>query len=101
VALAQVALVPRSKKKEMIRVAQEILHTLRSRFGWSNGRPGGHIGRRYRRQDKIGTPFCITVDFGTLNDGAATIRNLDSTSQERVPVDALGARLAESLKAAL
>jgi len=54
---------------------------------------GGNIGRRYRRQDEIGTPFCITVDFDTLNDKAVTIRHRDSTSQERVPVDSLDTRL--------
>ncbi len=45
------------------------------------------IGRRYRRQDEIGTPFCITVDFETLEDDAVTIRERDSMTQERVPLD--------------
>jgi glycyl-tRNA synthetase len=57
----------------------------------------GAIGRRYRRQDEIGTPFCITVDFDTLEDEAVTIRDRDTMSQERVgltQVEAyLGARL--------
>ena len=47
----------------------------------------GAIGRRYRRQDEIGTPFCITVDFDTLDDQAVTIRNRDDMSQERVALD--------------
>jgi glycyl-tRNA synthetase len=55
------------------------------------------IGRRYRRQDEIGTPFCITVDFDTLTDDAVTIRERDTMSQERVALDQvqayLGARL--------
>ena len=55
------------------------------------------IGRRYRRQDEIGTPYCVTVDFDTLDDDAVTIRERDSMSQERVSLDKveayLGARL--------
>ncbi len=47
----------------------------------------GAIGRRYRRQDEIGTPFCITVDFDTLEDQAVTIRERDTMSQERVSLD--------------
>ena len=47
------------------------------------------IGRRYRRQDEIGTPLCITVDFDSLDDKAVTIRDRDSTEQVRVPIDEL------------
>jgi glycyl-tRNA synthetase len=47
------------------------------------------IGRRYRRQDEAGTPFCVTVDFDTLDDRAVTIRDRDSLEQERVPIDGL------------
>jgi glycyl-tRNA synthetase len=54
---------------------------------------GGNIGKRYRRQDEIGTPFCITIDFETLNDQAVTIRQRDSTEQERVKIEALSDRL--------
>jgi glycyl-tRNA synthetase len=57
----------------------------------------GAIGRRYRRQDEIGTPFCVTVDFDTLEDQAVTVRERDSMGQERVSLDQveayLGARL--------
>jgi glycyl-tRNA synthetase len=45
------------------------------------------IGKRYRRQDAIGTPFCVTVDFDTLNDNAVTLRERDSMKQERVPIE--------------
>jgi glycyl-tRNA synthetase len=55
------------------------------------------IGRRYRRQDEIGTPFCVTVDFDTLDDMAVTIRERDTTDQVRVPIDGL----VEELKARL
>jgi len=44
------------------------------------------IGRRYRRQDELGTPFCVTVDFDTLNDHAVTVRDRDSMAQERVAI---------------
>ena len=55
------------------------------------------IGRRYRRQDEIGTPFCITVDFDTLEDQAVTIRERDSMAQERVALDQVARYLAERL----
>jgi glycyl-tRNA synthetase len=57
----------------------------------------GAIGRRYRRQDEIGTPFCITVDFETLDDKAVTVRERDSMKQERVSLDKLRGYLAERL----
>ena len=49
----------------------------------------GSIGKRYRRQDEIGTPFCITVDFDTETDGCVTVRDRDSMQQERIPVEGL------------
>jgi glycyl-tRNA synthetase len=49
----------------------------------------GAIGRRYRRQDEIGTPFCVTVDFDTLNDRQVTVRDRDSMAQDRVAIDKL------------
>ena len=57
----------------------------------------GAIGRRYRRQDEIGTPFCVTVDFDTLTDLAVTVRERDTMSQERVAMDQLEAYLAARL----
>jgi glycyl-tRNA synthetase len=54
----------------------------------------GAIGRRYRRQDEIGTPFCVTVDYETLEEDTVTIRERDSTEQVRVPVEDLDADLA-------
>ncbi|HEX7716833.1 MAG TPA: His/Gly/Thr/Pro-type tRNA ligase C-terminal domain-containing protein, partial [Marmoricola sp.] len=59
----------------------------------------GAIGRRYRRQDEIGTPFCVTVDFESLEDGAATVRERDSMSQDRVPLEGLLAYFTERLGA--
>ena len=59
----------------------------------------GAIGRRYRRQDEIGTPLCVTVDFDTLEDDAVTIRERDSMEQTRVPITGLLAALHERLAA--
>jgi glycyl-tRNA synthetase len=93
VAPVQVAVFPLSKKEELIRVAQEVISGLRGEFRVEYDQTGGNIGRRYRRQDEIGTPFCITVDFDTLNDRAVTIRQRDTTEQERVRIEELGPRL--------
>ncbi len=93
VAPVQVAVVPLSKKEDLIRVARDVQSQLQGQFRVEYDQTGGHIGRRYRRQDEIGTPFCITVDFDTLNDRAVTIRHRDSTQQERVAVATLATRL--------
>ena len=55
------------------------------------------IGRRYRRHDEIGTPYCVTVDFDTLDDRAVTVRNRDTMEQDRVAIDDLVAHLAARL----
>src|SRR5437588_9380732 len=70
----QVAVVPLSKKEGLIELAHDIQKSLRQRFRVEYDQTGGHIGRRYRRQDEIGTPFCVTVDFDSLEDRAVTIR---------------------------
>jgi glycyl-tRNA synthetase len=57
----------------------------------------GSIGRRYRRQDEVGTPFCVTVDFDTLEDRQVTVRERDPMTQERLPIENLVAYLAERL----
>ncbi|TMD33925.1 MAG: glycine--tRNA ligase [Chloroflexi bacterium] len=97
VAPVQVAVVPLSKKEGLIKVAREVQSSLQGRFRVEYDQTGGHIGRRYRRQDEIGTPFCVTVDFDTLNDRAVTIRQRDSTQQERVPIADLPDRLQQLL----
>ena len=51
---------------------------------------GGSIGKRYRRQDEIGTPWCVTIDHQTLEDRTVTVRDRDSLAQERVAIDELG-----------
>src|SRR3989441_6130718 len=93
VAPVQVAVVPLSKKEDLIKVAREVQSSLQGQFRVEYDQTGGNIGRRYRRQDEIGTPFCVTIDFDTLNDKAVTIRQRDSTKQERVPVDSLSNRV--------
>ena len=93
VAPVQVAIVPLSKKEDLIKVAREVQSSLQGEFRVEYDQTGGHIGRRYRRQDEIGTPFCVTVDFETLNDRAVTIRKRDTMEQERVAIAGLTERL--------
>ena len=57
----------------------------------------GSIGKRYRRQDEIGTPFCITYDFESENDGCVTVRDRDTMQQERIAIDELNAYIASKL----
>jgi glycyl-tRNA synthetase len=57
----------------------------------------GSIGRRYRRQDEVGTPFCVTVDFDTLQDRQVTVRERDSMRQDRIPMNGLVGYLRERL----
>jgi glycyl-tRNA synthetase len=101
VAPVQVAVVPLSKKPELTGPAQEVMKSLRGEFRVEYDQTGGNIGRRYRRQDEIGTPFCVTIDFETLNDQAVTIRQRDTTQQERVKVTHLAGKLRESIQPAL
>ena len=57
----------------------------------------GSIGKRYRREDEIGTPFCITYDFESENDGCVTVRDRDTMQQERIAIDELNAYIASKL----
>ncbi|HEV2362448.1 MAG TPA: glycine--tRNA ligase [Acidimicrobiales bacterium] len=82
----QVAVLPLSKKDTLTPLAKDILRRLQRRFMCEYDDTQS-IGRRYRRQDEIGTPFCVTVDFDSLEDNAVTIRERDSTDQVRVPID--------------
>ena len=81
----QVAVLPLSKKEELTNKALEIASQLRANFIVIYDETQS-IGRRYRRQDEIGTPYCVTVDFDTLNDNAVTIRDRDTMEQERVQI---------------
>jgi glycyl-tRNA synthetase len=95
VAPVQVAVMPLSKKDELIAPAREVLGLLKPVYRTEYDQTGGNIGRRYRRQDEIGTPFCVTIDFETLEDRAVTIRERDSMAQERVPIAGLLERMGE------
>jgi glycyl-tRNA synthetase len=92
----QVAILPLSKKDSLTPLADKIFSTLSKRY-YCDYDETQAIGRRYRRQDEIGTPFCITVDFESLEDGQVTIRERDTTKQERVSIDQLEQVLSEKL----
>ena len=81
----KVAVLPLTKKEELTAVAQKIMDELKLDFNCQYEEKDT-IGRRYRRQDAIGTPYCVTVDFDSLNDGCVTLRDRDTMSQERVPI---------------
>ncbi len=86
VAPVKVAVFPLQKgKPELVEKARRIFETLRREFGSVEYDDSGSIGKRYRRQDEIGTPFCVTVDFDTIEKGAGvTVRDRDTGKQERV-----------------
>ena len=90
------AVLPLVRKDGQPELAQEVRGLLRSRMQTEYDE-GGSIGRRYRRQDEIGTPYCVTIDHQSLEDRTVTVRDRDSLAQERVAVD----ELAETLEARL
>jgi glycyl-tRNA synthetase len=90
----QVAVLPLSKKPELEGVSREVLALLQPHF-MCDYDVTQSIGRRYRRQDEVGTPYCVTVDFDTLQDRAVTVRDRDTTEQVRVAIDDLLASLVE------
>ena len=92
----KVAVLPLSKKPELAEPAQEIAAQLRQLWNVEYDTSGA-IGRRYRRQDEIGTPFCVTVDFDTLEDNAVTVRERDTMAQERIKLEDLQDYLATRL----
>jgi len=90
------AVLPLSRNADLSPKARDVAAALRQRWN-TDFDDAGAIGRRYRRQDEIGTPYCVTVDFDSLNDQAVTVRERDSMGQERVSIDALENYLAERL----
>lgn len=90
------AVLPLSRNEQLSPVAKQLAADLRRNWNIEFD-DAGAIGRRYRRQDEIGTPFAITVDFDTLDDDAVTIRERDTMDQERVPLDQAKGYLAERL----
>jgi glycyl-tRNA synthetase len=92
----KVAVLPLSRNADLTPKAKDLAAQLRQ--NWSiDFDDAGAIGRRYRRQDEIGTPFCVTVDFDTLDDHAVTVRERDSMAQERVALDQVESYLATRL----
>ena len=76
-----------SKKPQLQTIAHNLAADLRQHEWMIDYDEAGAIGRRYRREDEIGTPLCITVDFDTIDDNAVTIRERDTMAQERVSLD--------------
>ena len=93
----KVAVLPLSKKPELAEPAQEIAAKLRGLWNVEYDTSGA-IGRRYRRQDEIGTPFCLTFDFDSPEDGCVTVRDRDTMNQERVRIDELVGYLTEKIQ---
>ena len=81
----KVAVLPLVKKEELTNAAQKIMDELKFDFNCQYEEKDT-IGRRYRRQDAIGTPYCVTVDFDSISDGMVTLRDRDTMQQERVPI---------------
>ena len=88
IAPIQIAILPLSKKDNLINTSKEIKTKLQRNFRTEIDITQS-IGKRYRRQDEIGTPYCITVDFETMDDDSVTIRNRDTMNQERVEINKL------------
>jgi len=80
------AVLPLSRNPELSPKARDLANKLRRRWNVEFD-DAGAIGRRYRRQDEIGTPYCVTIDFETLEDQAVTVRERDSMQQERISID--------------
>jgi glycyl-tRNA synthetase len=96
VAPVKAAVLPLSRNADLSPKARDLAAQLRKRWN-TDFDDASAIGRRYRRQDEIGTPYCVTVDFETLDDQAVTVRERDSMHQDRVGIDGLEAYLSERL----
>jgi len=93
----KVAVLPLSKKEELAGPAREIYEKLRQ-SNMAEYDETQSIGKRYRRQDEIGTPYCVTVDFETLTDNAVTVRDRDTMKQERIKIEELEKYLEEKFR---
>ncbi len=96
IAPVKAAILPLMNKPELAKVAAKLRDDLAARFMLDYDVTGS-IGKRYRRQDEIGTPFCCTVDFDSLEDKSVTVRDRDSQKQDRIKIAELGDYLAEKL----
>jgi glycyl-tRNA synthetase len=92
----QVAVLPLSKNDTLVPLSRQVLDQLQP-ICMCDFDVTQSIGKRYRRQDEVGTPFCVTVDFESLEDGAVTVRERDTTAQVRVPIETLAAEISGRL----
>ncbi|AKM84030.1 MAG: Glycine-tRNA ligase [Candidatus Campbellbacteria bacterium GW2011_GWD1_35_49] len=97
IAPVKVAILPLSKKEELTKPTMELFNSLKNSFVCQYDETQS-IGKRYRRQDEIGTPFCITFDFDSLNDLSVTVRDRDTMKQDRVKIEEVESYLKEKLK---
>jgi glycyl-tRNA synthetase len=91
------AVLPLSRNEKLTPLAKEVAASLRPHW-MIDFDDAGSIGRRYRRQDEVGTPFCVTVDFDSLEDKQVTVRERDTMTQERLPIADLVSYLTEQLR---
>ena len=96
IAPIKVAIFPLMKKPLLIEKSKKIHERLKTLWNTEYDE-GGAIGKRYRRQDELGTPFCVTIDFETLEDDSVTIRERDSMEQKRIKIDNLVNVLSEKI----
>ena len=86
VAPVKAAIFPLMKKEQLVEPAKRLYEELREFYAVEYDE-SGQIGKRYRRQDEIGTPYCFTIDFETIENSTITLRHRDSMKQERIPMD--------------
>ncbi len=91
------AILPLQRKPDLVQLAKDIRSAIRKRYVTQYDETAS-IGRRYRRQDEIGTPYCITPDFQSLEDGTVTVRDRDSMTQDRIPINDLVSWLSEHIE---
>ncbi len=90
IAPVKVAVLPLSKKPELQSLSEKVYTQIVQQTGWRvEYDETQSIGKRYRRQDEIGTPYCVTIDFETLQDNCVTVRERDSMKQTRVPIEGI------------
>jgi len=97
IAPVTVAVLPLMKKDGLAELAHSIRNELKEDYSTDYDQSGA-IGRRYRRQDEIGTPYCVTIDYQTKEDGTVTVRDRDSMAQDRVQASALPEYLRAKIK---
>ena len=96
IAPVQLAILPLSKKAPLLEIAEKIFSDLQKDY-FTEYDTSGSIGKRYRRQDEIGTPFCATIDFESCEDNQLTVRERDSMKQQRIPIESLKQFLKDNL----